>query len=576
MLEKYIIELAHNSGAADKERTAEVIAQALQQQQSPIVSLIDGGLVDEKEFLTSLASSLSLPWWDEEQIELSEELQERFPVKLAIKNALLPLEAHDGSITVLTCDPFNLMARQAVARHVDGTIRWGLARRTRIIECLKDSYGIGAETFEQIMAEGGGLSGFEDVSQEVTNLDEDDSEASVARFVNQIIREALDQRATDIHIEPLEDDLRIRYRIDSVLHEVPIPSQIKLLKATLISRLKIMANLDIAERRLPQDGRINLELAGQAIDVRIATIPSVAGESVSLRLLGSRQFTLTQLGLSKEDEPVIKELLAMPNGIILMTGPTGSGKSTTLYTLLSCLNTKDRRIVTIEDPVEYKLPGVIQIAVKPEINLTFAAGLRSILRGDPNVIMVGEMRDVETGETAIRAALTGHLVFSTLHTNDAVGGIIRLIDMGIDPYLVCSSVRAFIAQRLVRVLCQECMQPHSYSPDYLNSIGFPATGFDKAMSHSGCEKCRFTGYEGRTAILEICRMTDAVQELVQQGKTAAEIRAMALHEGMNTLRQAGFAKVQEGLTTIEEVLRVTMEDSEEEEREKRKLFASTS
>ena len=382
MLQNYITELAHQNGAVDKERTAEIIAQAFQQQQSPIVAILEAGLIDEKDFLMSLSTSMLLPWWDEDELVISPEVQERFPVRLAVRHGLLPLEAEDGSITVLTCDPFNLLARQAVSRHVEGNIRWGMARRSRILDCLKESYGIGAETFEQIMAEGGGLSGFEEVSQEVTDLDSDDSEASVARFVNQIIREALEQRATDIHIEPLEDDLRIRYRIDSVLHEVPIPAQIKLLKATLISRLKIMAHLDIAERRLPQDGRINLELSGQAIDVRIATIPSVAGESVSLRLLGSRQFTLEQLGLSKGDEGVVKDLLAMPNGIILMTGPTGSGKSTTLYTLLSCLNTKDRRIVTIEDPVEYKLPGVIQIAVKPEISLTFATGLRSILRGE--------------------------------------------------------------------------------------------------------------------------------------------------------------------------------------------------
>ncbi|MEM9400713.1 MAG: GspE/PulE family protein [Verrucomicrobiota bacterium] len=575
LLQNFILELAHQNGAVDKERCAEVVQQSFQQQQSAIMALLEANLVEEKEFMFSISTNLQLPWWDEDTLVISPQLQEQFPIRLAVKHCLLPFEDEQEQLTILTCDPFNISARQAVSRQINRPLRWGIARRSRIINCLKECYGVGADTFEQILAEGGGLSGYEEVTQETTNLDEDDSEASVARFVNQIIREALEQRATDIHIEPIDEDLRIRYRIDSVLHEVPVPPQIKLLKATLISRLKIMAHLDIAERRLPQDGRINLELGGQAIDVRIATIPSVAGESVSLRLLGSRKFTLQQLGLGDHDKDVVEELLALPNGIILLTGPTGCGKSTSLYTFLSNLNTKDRRIVTIEDPVEYKLPGVIQIAVKPEINLSFATGLRSILRGDPNVIMVGEMRDVETAETAIRAALTGHLVFSTLHTNDAVGGITRLIDMGVEPFLVSSSVRAFIAQRLVRILCDHCKKPQSYSADYLDKIGFPVNGMDQAYAAEGCEKCRFSGYQGRTALLEVCRITDAIQELIQGNATASEIRTVAIREGMKTLRQAGFIKVQSGMTTIEEVLRVTMEDAEEDLLEEAKKAESS-
>ena len=380
--------------------------------------------------------------------------------------------------------------------------------------------------------------------------------------MNQIIKEALHEHATDIHVEPMENDLRIRFRIDGVLHETPVPPNIRILQASFISRLKIMANLNIAERRLPQDGRINLELDGRAIDVRVATIPSVTGESVSLRLLGQQMFDFDRLGLDTKSLAQIQQLLAMPNGIILLTGPTGCGKSTTLYTFLSTLNTKERRIVTIEDPVEYKLPGVIQIAVKPEINLTFAAALRSILRGDPNVIMVGEMRDFETAEIAIRAALTGHLVFSTLHTNDAIGGITRLIDMGVEPFLVTASVRAFIAQRLVRVLCPSCKHPADYSQEYLKQVGFPLEDAAKIMKPGKCEHCRNTGYQGRTAIFEICVATPRMQELIIQRKSASELRPAAIEEGMTPLRQFGWFKVAEGVTTIDEVMRVTTADGE--------------
>jgi general secretion pathway protein E len=401
-----------------------------------------------------------------------------------------------------------------------------------------------------------------ELKQETNVLDLDDSEASVVKFVNQILREALEQRATDIHVEPLSNDLRIRYRIDGVLHEVPVPANIRLLQASVISRLKVMAHLDIAERRLPQDGRINLELLGQPIDVRVVTIPSVVGESVSLRLLGQERFTFDRLGLDTPSRQRIEHLLTLPNGIVLVTGPTGCGKSTSLYTFLSSLNTNERRIVTIEEPVEHQIPGVIQIAVKPEIDLTFANGLRSILRGDPNVIMVGEMRDRETAEIAIRGALTGHLVFSTLHTNDAIGGITRLFDMGVEPFLVANSVRAFIAQRLVRVLCPHCKKRAEYSAGYLKRIGFPLESAGSVHAAVGCEACRATGYQGRAAIYEICLVSARLQDLITQSKAASILRTVAVEEGMVPLRQYGWSKVIAGLTTIEEVVRVTAADLE--------------
>jgi general secretion pathway protein E/type IV pilus assembly protein PilB len=503
-----------------------------------------------------------LPVWEGEIPPIPAPLREKFPARIALRHRLLPVTPAEGEpLPVLCFDPFDHLARQALAGFWGGETRWMVAPRRAVLDGLRGGYGVGAETFDEILEAGGEFASANDLEQETTILDENDSEASVIKFVNQIIREALQERATDIHIEPLEDDLQVRYRIDGVLRNIPVPPRIKLFQASLISRIKIMAHLDIAERRLPQDGRINLEFEGRPIDVRIATIPSVTGESISLRLLGQQRFDFSQMGLSPVHEASVRSLLALPNGIVLITGPTGSGKSTTLYTFLASLNTKDRRIVTIEDPVENKIPGVVQIAVKPEINLTFAAGLRSILRGDPNVVMVGEMRDVETTEIAIRAALTGHLVFSTLHTNDAIGGITRLVDMGIEPFLVGSSVRAFIAQRLVRVLCPWCCEPGKYSEQYLKEIGIPPEKAATAYRAVGCDRCRQTGYQGRRAIFEICLVTPQLQEMITRKESNAALKEMARSQGMKNLRDDGWDKVAEGTTTIEEVVRVTVVDA---------------
>jgi type II secretory ATPase GspE/PulE/Tfp pilus assembly ATPase PilB-like protein len=459
-------------------------------------------------------------------------------------------------LQLLTFDPFDHAAWQAVVMYHEGPIRIVLTTRRRLLDIIKSTYGVGAETFEELM-EGREHDTAAHEGEEVNIVDEEDSEASVMKFVNQILREALKQSATDIHFEPLGNNLRIRYRIDGVLHEAPVPPRIKMLQDSVTSRLKIMAGLDIAERRLPQDGRIALENRGQAIDVRVATIPCVHGENVSLRLLGQERFDFARLGLDPHIESQIRELVTMSNGIVLVTGPTGCGKSTSLYTFLSHLNVKERRIVTIEDPVEHKLDGVIQIAVKPEIDLTFANALRSILRGDPNVIMVGEMRDAETADIAIRAALTGHLVFSTLHTNDAVGGITRLLDMGIEPFLVGSSVRAFLAQRLVRRLCPHCSKPTIMTDEELSKVGFPLELKENVRQPIGCDKCRQSGYSGRLAIMEICPMTAELQEFIQKRATGKELAAQALKDGMVPLRMDGWKKVARGVTSVEEVVRVT-------------------
>jgi len=551
------------SGFPDPTACWLLIENAAQEQRSFIRSVLDSKLVDETAFLKGVSDWLDIPWWTEPITGMPEHLRDKVPAKTALRYHVVPLKENEREIWIAFYDPFDLAARQILASSLPQRILYSMSTRTNIVQALRQGYGVGAETFEAIIEgrEDAGEDGL-DLKQETNVLDVDDSEASVVKFVNQILREALQQRATDIHVEPLQDDMQIRYRIDGVLHDVPVPPNIKVLQASVISRLKIMAHLDIAERRLPQDGRINLELDSQAIDVRVATIPSVSGESISLRLLGQEKFTFERLGLDNDAQTRIRALLALPNGIVLVTGPTGCGKSTTLYTFLSSLNTKERRIVTVEDPVEYKLSGVIQIAVKPEINLTFATALRSILRGDPNVIMVGEMRDKETSEIAIRGALTGHLVFSTLHTNDAIGGITRLVDMGVERFLVANAVRAFIAQRLVRVLCLHCKRPAKQLDPYLNRIGFPLEHRSKVMAAVGCQHCHNTGYEGRAALYEICLVSPRLQDLIIQASTESVLHAMAVEEGMIPLRHDGWAKVISGETTIEEVVRVTTADLE--------------
>lgn len=558
-LDDVLVGAAADAGCTDAVLLGDVIRRATSAQASAVDGILDAGMVPEVEFLRALAARTGLPWRDESEVCPATNVRETFPARIALGLRVLPEESSpDESLRLLTYDPFDHLAMQAVASHTAKPVCLALTSRRRLLDILKATYGVGAETFEEL------IEGHEDsgsaAAEEVNVVDDEDSEASVMKFVNQIIREGLDQRATDIHFEPLGQDLRIRYRVDGVLQETPVPGRIKMLQDSVTSRLKIMAGLDIAERRLPQDGRIALEHAGQPIDVRVATIPCIYGENVSLRLLGQEHFDFALLGLEGEDARRIRNLLAIPNGIVLVTGPTGCGKSTTLYTFLSSLNVRERRIVTIEDPVEHKLDGIIQIAVRPEIDLTFATALRSILRGDPNVIMVGEMRDFETAEIAIRAALTGHLVFSTLHTNDAIGGITRLLDMNIEPFLLGSSIRAFIAQRLVRRLCPACAAPAGIPASELAQFGFPTDYADSVRQPVGCERCRGSGYIGRIAIFEICMMSPRLQELIQKRAAGPEIRDQAVREGMVPLRRDGWRKVADGRTSVEEVLRVTTEE----------------
>ncbi|HEX8489825.1 MAG TPA: GspE/PulE family protein [Chthoniobacterales bacterium] len=523
--------------------------------------VLDSGKVDEQRFLEAIGSYFQVPVVSIDAKRIERSTLSLLPSRFVFQHHILPIETKEKTVVLATYDLFNSVGRQLASQLLKRPTEWVLVPRAQILRAMKNVYGVGAETFDEILKTNRAFENAEDIESS-TDLDANDPEASVVKFVNQVIREAILERATDIHVEPLENDLRIRYRIDGILHEVAVPPQLRLLQSAILSRLKVMAHMDIAERRLPQDGRINLQAHDQNIDVRVSTIPTVNGESISLRLLSrtEQHFGFDRLDMSEKQSRIIRHLLAQPNGIILLTGPTGCGKSTSLYCFLSSINSVQRRIITIEEPVEYRLPGVSQIDVKPEIDLTFAKGLRHILRQDPNVVMVGEIRDVETADISIRAAMTGHLVFSTLHTNDAVGGITRLLDMDVEPFLLSSVVKAFIAQRLVRTLCPHCSQVVDYPREYLAEIGVPAEMGTRFKRGEGCESCRHTGYQGRLAIYEICVVTEPLKKLIMQKRDGGELKQCAIAQGMETLRQDGWRRVAQGKTTIEEVVRVTQTD----------------
>jgi general secretion pathway protein E/type IV pilus assembly protein PilB len=525
--------------------------------------VLDSGKVDENRFLGAIGNFFHVPVVSIDAKRIDRQTLTLLPSRFVFQHHILPIEVNENAVVLATYDLFNSVGRQLASQLLKKPAEWVLVPRGQILRAMKSLYGVGAETFDEILKSNRSYEADQDI-EGATDLNADDPEASVVKFVNQIIREAIVERATDIHVEPLEDDLRIRYRIDGILHEVAVPPQLRLLQSAIISRLKVMAHMDIAERRLPQDGRINLQSNSANIDVRVSTIPTVNGESISLRLLSrdqqDQQFGFERLDLSPEHSRVVTGLLQQPNGIVLVTGPTGSGKSTSLYCFLSSINSVERRIITIEEPVEYRLPGVSQIDVKPEIDLTFAKGLRHILRQDPNVIMVGEIRDFETAEIAIRAAMTGHLVFSTLHTNDAVGGITRLMDMGVEQFLLASTVRGFLAQRLVRTICPDCKEPVGYPVEYLRQIDAIVSDDFRFYRGAGCDNCRQTGYQGRIAIYEICVVTEGLRRLIIQKAPGSELKQRAIQDGMLTLRQDGMRRVAQGKTTIEEVVRVTQND----------------
>lgn len=484
------------------------------------------------------------------------------PLSFAKANMLMPLRRENGHLVAAVADEKGVLALRELSRHLGlSPVPLG-AKAGVIIDAINRFYGqVGSA--EDVMDN---ISG-EDLSSVATEFEkprdilELTEDAPIIRLLNAILQQAVKERASDIHIEPYEKELEVRMRVDGILHRVLTPP--KIIQDALISRVKIMATLDIGEKRLPQDGRIRLLIGGRDIDIRVSVIPTTFGERAVLRLLDRKQglIGLWEVGLNETDEKRVDELLSRPNGIILVTGPTGSGKSTTLYAALNRIHTEDKNIITVEDPVEYQLKGIGQIHVNPKIGLTFASGLRSILRQDPDVIMVGEIRDVETAEIAIQASLTGHLVLSTLHTNDAPSAIVRLIDMGVEPFLVASSLMAVLAQRLVRVICPHCKEPYAASEverSYFENL--PSGSNFVLYRGKGCDKCQDKGYLGRTAIFETLIITDAVRQMISDKVNAQVIRNVAVSGGMKTLRSDGFEKVIKGITTVEEVLRVTQKD----------------
>jgi type II secretion system protein E len=519
-------------------------------------ALVELGYCTEDDLLAAMSAVLGLPVVNLREVSVDPDALAAVPAETAFRHQVLPLRKENGTLVVALADPLNVEVESTLRFITNMPIRIVLAKPSDIRTHLEQHY------MRRVIAEAEAedIEVIREAEEEIGDPTRLAREALVIRLVNMLIRNAVRERASDIHIEPLERELRVRYRIDGVLHEVPAPA--KRLHPAIVSRIKIMANLDITERRKPQDGRIKVRILGREVDIRVSIIPTVFGESVVMRLLdkSAMQFTLTDLGMLDDDLQKFEQLIRIPYGIILATGPTGSGKTTTLHAALKRIYSPERKIITIEDPVEYQLEGVTQIQVNPAVGLTFATGLRSILRHDPDVIMVGEIRDYETAEIAIHSALTGHLVFSTLHTNDAPGAITRLIEMGIEPFLVASSIEGVLAQRLVRKICPRCKEPYRPSDavwEYLVEHGFVKDGEPQLWRGRGCQDCRFTGYSGRTGIFEILVMDDDLRDLVLRKASSHEIRQLAMEKGMRTLYQDGMLKVALGITTVEEVERVT-------------------
>ncbi len=515
--------------------------------------------------LQSVARSMGMPFADLEAIDVDSSLLDDFPLRLIHRFEVFPLRSDDDGLVVAISNPFDFQAIDTIGTATRSVVRPVLAEAEQLRELIKSYLGVGAETLDGLIAQQKETHGDTQTldSQDLEDV-EQAQQASVVRLVNEILMEAIEARASDIHIEAQERGLKLRYRIDGVLQKQPIASEMNQFRAAIVSRLKIMANLNIAEKRIPQDGRIKLRMRGREVDIRVSVIPMLHGEGIVMRVLDkdNLSFSLRGIGMPEDVYRKFQSLIRMPHGIVLVTGPTGSGKTTTLYSALSEIRSEETKIITTEDPIEYQLEGINQIQVHSKVGLTFAASLRSILRHDPDVVLVGEIRDLETAENATQASLTGHLVFSTLHTNDSASAFVRLCDMGVEPFLVSSTVEGVMAQRLVRKLCPDCCEPHE-----LHRADVPADFPWELMKDTGktiyrptgCPNCRNNGYRGRIGVYELLVSNDEVRELATQRTASINIKRAAQAAGMRTLRDDGWDKVLEGITTIDEVLRVTKE-----------------
>ncbi len=562
--DKISYKILMSSGAVSQEALEKAFKEAETTGRSFVQVVQDAGILQEEAILEIFSKALGRPVVNLKAAPPDPAVFQQVPVKFAAYYKFFPIRQKGGKLLIATSRILDIHVLDEIRFALGSEIEICFALEKDIEEMLKKYYGLAADTVDKILSEtpASERPAAAGRSQEVENLEELAAGPSVARVVNQIILDAYQKRASDIHLEPLSSGIRLRYRIDGVLQEAPVPREMKDFFSPILSRIKIMTNLNVAEKRLPQDGKMRVKTQEETLDLRVSFIPTAHGESVVIRILpGKNVFQLEQLGFEEKNRKIFESLLDRPNGLLFATGPTGSGKSTTLYAALNRLNSPERKIITIEDPVEYELEGINQIHVNPEIGLTFSNGLRSMLRQDPDVMMVGEVRDLETAEIAIQSALTGHLILSTLHTNDAASGVTRLLDIGVEPYLIASSVIAFIGQRLVRLICPHCKEENIHVAPELEALIERESGISQKVIRifqgKGCEKCNGTGYRGRLAIHEFLIVNEPIRKLIATRATSEALKAEAIKQGMVTLRQDGWNKVISGVTTPEEILEAT-------------------
>ena len=526
-------------------------------------ALVKLGAITEDAILRKLSDEFGLKYIDLKEIVVDTELLAKFPTSSIYRHSLLPLYRQNGHVVVATSDPLNLEGLDELSTVSGFKLEPVLTRSGELGSRIHELLGVGGDTINELVRRRteDGVELLEEIEEDFGELAEGAQAPSVIKLVNELLMEAVKLQTSDVHIEPQENGMRVRYRLDGMLRVQPTPPEIAQFYNAIVTRLKIMSHLNIAEKRLPQDGRIKLRVSGREVDVRVSIIPMLHGEGVVMRLLDKARMTfdLKNVGMPPSVMKIFRKLLELPHGIILVTGPTGSGKSTTLYSALNEVKDPSIKIITVEDPVEYQMDGISQIQVHSRIGLTFAAGLRSILRHDPDVVLIGEIRDGETAQAAIQASLTGHLVFSTLHTNDAPGTFTRLVDMGVEPYLVASTVEGILAQRLVRRLCKHCKE--SVTVDKLEiPADFPRPLPETIYEPRGCRECRDTGYSGRIGVFELLRTDAMIQRMCSENRSSVEIRDYALKNGMTTLRSSGWEQVLAGVTSIDEILRITRGD----------------
>ncbi len=562
--DEYIVEILEGVGLISHKQAEDSLRRAREEDKRVIDILTAGGTVSEMEILKALAAQFGMETISLSGLDIPQDVIDMVPAEVARRYKVVPVYKTESSLTVALSDPLDVETLDSLRYILKCNVEGVVAPQAEIEVALNQYYQRDAGSVDSMLEEiTEGTVAMPTTSQELMEAAEaSEADAPIIKLVSLIILEAFRNRASDIHLEPLSRQFRVRYRIDGVLHEVESPP--KRLQSAIISRVKIMANMSIAEKRLPQDGRIQVNVMGRDLDLRVSSIPTNHGESIVMRILDKQSLLLglPKLGFFSDDQQTFERIITAPDGIILVTGPTGSGKTTTLYACLSHINRPDRKIITVEDPVEYQISGINQVQVRADIGLTFAAALRSILRQAPNIVMIGEIRDLETAEIAVNASLTGHLVFSTLHTNDAPSAITRLIDIGVKPFLVASSTRAIMAQRLVRRICDNCKEEYTPTENELRLLGSAAEQVRQAQLYRGrgCNECALTGYRGRMGIFEIFRVDDEVRHMIYRRVSSSELRKRARELGMRTLREDGIRKVIAGMTTLEEVLRVTMGD----------------